>query len=157
MLSASVASQIVFISTLKQTAGGWVSVLIGGERGRNEDDTYIVYVQPGSIYLAIGAKTSSVQNIVVYGTWLVCVTRKISIRQTSCFSTGENVPGIHLLRPSSYTQVTLTDCSSQQPEEEGPCDSFALHCTQLRESCTFSLWRHIKKLCIPQKRYNEKF
>ncbi len=66
MLSASVASQIVFISTLKQTAGGWVSVLIGGERGRNEDDT--VYVQPGSIYLAIGVKTSSVRNIVVYGT-----------------------------------------------------------------------------------------
>ncbi len=40
-------------------------VLIEEERGRNEDDRYIVYVQTGSIYLAIGAKTSSVRNIVV--------------------------------------------------------------------------------------------
>ncbi len=61
------ASQIVFISTLKQTAGGGVSVLIEGDKGRIEDDK-IVYVQPGSIYLAIGTKTSSVRNIVVYGT-----------------------------------------------------------------------------------------
>ncbi len=99
--------------------------LIRGERGRNEDGT--VYVQPGSIYLAIGAKTSSVY-----------VTGKISIWQTLCFSTGEKVPGIHLLRPSSYTQVTLNDCS-HQPEEEGSCDPFALHCTQPRESCTFCL------------------
>ncbi len=29
--------------------------------------TQIVYVQPGSIYLAIGAKSSCVRNIVVYG------------------------------------------------------------------------------------------
>ncbi len=100
--------------------------LIGGERGRNEDDT--VYVQPGSIYLAIGAKMS-----------FVYVTGKISIWQTLCFSTGEKVPGIHLLRPSSYTQVTLNDCSHQPEEEEGSCDPFALHCTQLRESCTFRL------------------
>ncbi len=57
MLSASVASQIVIISTLKQTVGGWVYVLIEEERGRNEDDRYIVYVQTGSIYLAISAKT----------------------------------------------------------------------------------------------------
>ncbi len=57
MLSASVASQIVIISTLKQTVGGWVYVLIEEERGRNEDDRYIVYVQTASIYLAIGAKT----------------------------------------------------------------------------------------------------
>ncbi len=26
-------------------------------------------------------------------------------------------------------------------------DSFALHSTQLRESCTFRLWRHVKKNC----------
>ncbi len=37
ILSASVASQIVFISTLKQMAGGWV--LIGGDKGRDEDET----------------------------------------------------------------------------------------------------------------------
>ncbi len=33
---------------------------------------HIVYVWPGSIYLAICAKTSSVRNIVVYRTCLVC-------------------------------------------------------------------------------------
>ncbi len=148
MLSASVASQIVFISTLKQTAGGWFSVLIGGERGRNED------VQPGSIYLAIGVKTSSVRNIVVYVTWLVYVTEQFPYGRP-CFLTREKVPGIHLLRPSSYTKVTHTYCS--QPEREGLCDSCALHCTQLRKSCTFHLWRHVKKLCIPQERHNGKF
>ncbi len=56
-----------------------------------------VKLQPGSIYLAIGAKTSPVRNIIVYGTWLVYVTGKIPIRQTWCFLTGEKVPVIYLI------------------------------------------------------------
>ncbi len=141
MLSASVASQIVFISTLKQTAGGWVSWswVKEGEMKIKQ----IVYVQPGSIYLSIGAKTSSVRNIVVYETWLVSVTGKNSIRQISCFSTREKVPGIHLFRHHSHRWLSLTAASSHQPEGEGPCDSCTLlHTT---ESCTLRLWRHVKK------------
>ncbi len=46
-----------------ETNGGLVSLCL--DRGRNEDDKYLVYVQPGSIYLVIGAKTSSVRNIIV--------------------------------------------------------------------------------------------
>ncbi len=42
-------------------AGWWASVLIEGEMKM----TYLVYVQPGSIYLVIGAKTPSVRNIIV--------------------------------------------------------------------------------------------
>ncbi len=115
MLSASVASQTVFMSTLKQRwAGGSWSRVKEGEMKM----TQIVYVQPGSIYLAIGAKTSSVRNIVVYGT-LVYVTGKIPVRQTWCFSAGEKVPVIHLLRPSSYTQLTLTDCLQPAPTGGG--------------------------------------
>ncbi len=108
----------------------------------------MVYVRPGSIYLVIGAKTSSVRNIVVYGTWLFYITRKFSIRQTSCSSTVESC------RDSSSSTIiihTADSHCSHQSEGEGPCDSFALHCTQLRESCTFRLWRLIKKLCIPQR------
>ncbi len=75
----------------------------------------------------IGTKTSSVLNIVVYGTWFVYVNRKIP---NTSFLTGEKVPGTHLLQPS-YTQVTLTDCS-HQPEEEGSCDALhsSLHTTE---------------------------
>ncbi len=115
----------------------------------------IVYVQPGSIYLSIGSKTSSVRNIVVYETWLVSVTGKNSIRQISCFSTREKVPGIHLFRHHSHRWLSLTAASSHQPEGEGPCDSCALLLTT--ESCTLRLWRHVKKLCIPQKRFNGHF
>ncbi len=48
--------------------------------------TQIVYVQPGSIYLVIGAKTSSVRNMIN----VVYVTGKISIRQTFVFRRGKS-------------------------------------------------------------------
>ncbi len=98
----------------------------------------LVYERPGSIYLAISAKTSSCKDH-------RCVRNMIGLRYRKMFHTadfvffdGEKVAGINLLRPSSNTQLTLTNCS-HQPEGEGPCDSFALHCTKLRESCTFHL------------------
>ncbi len=43
MLSASVASQMVFILSLKQMAGGWVSVLIGVKEGEMKMTQIIVY------------------------------------------------------------------------------------------------------------------
>ncbi len=153
MLSASVASQIVFISTLKQTAGGWVSWswVKEGEMKIKQ----IVYVQPGSIYLSIGAKTSSVRNIVVYETWLAYVTGNNSIRQISCFRRGKKFQGfisfgiIHtgdshwLLRPRTNRRgrgrVTR-----------------ALFCTQLSPAL-YVFDDTLKKLCIPQKQFNLKF
>ncbi len=72
----------------------------------------LVYVQPGNMYLSISAKTSSVWNIVVNRTWLVYVTGKYW-NKTPC------VPGIHLLQPSSYTPVTLTDCSQPHSNWRG--------------------------------------
>ncbi len=88
---------------------------------------YIVYVQPGSIYLAIGAKTSSVRNM-------------ISLRYRKNFHTADFVffNGGKRSSDSSLSAIILHTgdshwllAASQQPEGEGPCDSFALHCTQL--------------------------
>ncbi len=116
MLSASVASQIVFTSTLKQMAGGWVSVLIEGEIKM----TQIVDVQPGSIYLAIGAKTSSVRNIVVYGTWLVYVTGKIPYGRLCVFGQGKKFQGfISFGHHPTHNWVSLTDCSQLLTHRRG--------------------------------------
>ncbi len=101
-----------------------------------------ICARPGSIYLAIGAKTSSSKDHRCVRTWLVYVSEIFHTADFVFFNSGK-VAGIHLLRQLSNTQLTLTDCS-HQPEGEGPCDLFALHCT-LRESCTFRLWRLIKK------------
>ncbi len=71
----------------------------------------LVYVQPGNIYLSIGAKTSSVWNIVEQN--MISLRYRKILKQTPC------VPGIHLLQPSSYTQVTLTDCSQPHTNWRG--------------------------------------
>ncbi len=76
--------------------------------------TQIVYLQPGSIYLAIGAKTSSVRNIVLYGT-LIYVTRKIPVRQTWCFRWGKKLQGFI----SFGHHHTLTDCLQPEPTGRG--------------------------------------
>ncbi len=131
--------------------GGWVSVLIGSVKEGEMKKTRIVYVRPGSIYLA-GPKTSSVQNIVVYWVWLAYITGKISIRQTD-FCRDSSPSAIIINTGGSHWLLA----ASHQHEGEGPCGSFSLHCTQWRESCIFCLWRHVKKLRIPHGRYNENF
>ncbi len=118
-------SNSIYFNT--ETNGGWEGLCLDrGRKRENEDDRYIDYVPPGSIYLAIGAKTSSVRNIVVIS---LCYPKISLTSDLVLFTTGGKVPGIHLLCPSSCTQVTLTDCLAPTGGG-GSCDSFAPHCTQ---------------------------
>ncbi len=64
MLSASVASQIVFISTLKQTAGGWVLI---GVKGRNEDDTNSLYSTSWYGRLRLFRRGEMLQGFISFG------------------------------------------------------------------------------------------
>ncbi len=110
MLSASVASQIVFTSTNwnKRRAGESIKM------------TQIVDVQPGSIYLAIGAKTSSVRNIVVYGTWLVYVTGKIPYGRLLVFGRGKKFQVfISFGHHPTHNWVSLTDCKQHRTQRRG--------------------------------------
>ncbi len=150
MLSASVASQIVLTSILKQMAGGRVSVLIEGEIKMAKK----VYVQPGIIYLAIGDKTSSVRNIIVYGTWLVYETGKILYGRLRVFRRGKKFQGFisfghHHIHTHSWLSLTAR---SLAPAEGGGVVWLvhsSLHTTEGVLHFPFLTTRE-KKLRIPQ-------
>ncbi len=137
MLSASVASQTVFISTLKQTAG---RVGLCLDRGRNEDDTNSLcttwkYLFSDRHLNVICMEPRCVRNINLR------YPKKIPYGRLGDFRWGKKLQGFisfshyHTHRRISLERLSLTACSLHQPEGEGSCDPCALHCTQLKEFC----------------------
>ncbi len=66
---------------------------------------------------------------------------------------GDRIPKLATCRWLSVTARSLAPTGGA--EGEGPCDSFALHCTQ--GSPSLSVFDDTKKRCIPQKRYDGTF
>ncbi len=141
MLSASVASQIVFISTLKKMAGG--SVLIGVKEGEMKM-TQIVYVQLGSFFFAIWAKMSSDGTSLCTEHDYSTLPEKIPYGRLRIFRCGKKLQGfINFSYHHKHRWLSPTARSLASTGGGGAVwlVRSSLHTT---EFFTFRIWQHVK-------------